>query len=366
MIKNLLLSILKYLILPFALLYGFIVYIRNKMYDWKLISSIEFSLPVICVGNITVGGTGKSPHIEYLIELLSPFYKVATLSRGYRRYTRGFKIADIRSTARDIGDEPFQFLSKYPQVTVCVAEERMTAIPSLLQQRPETDLILLDDAFQHRTVRAGLNLLLTDFDRLYSKDFIMPFGLLREGRSGAKRAGMIIVSKCPENLSSQQRDQVMKEISPLAHQQVYFTTIRYKNIYPLTGLRKDINRDTKIILVTGIANALPLLQHLRKDFADVYQLEYKDHHYYTYDDVNEMRDAYLHIESENKILITTEKDASRLMLLQDKIIEYQLPFYAQAISIDFLFNETEQFNQQIMTFVQDIIPPLPETEISEI
>jgi hypothetical protein len=163
--KKIVLSFLKYLILPFALLYGFIVFLINKLYDWNVISSIEFNLPVICVGNITVGGTGKSPHIEYLIDLLAPFYKVATLSRGYRRHTTGFIIAHENTNAREIGDEPFQFKSKYPQITVAVAEERMTAIPLLLQNRPETEIVLLDDAFQHRTVRAGLNILLTDYDR---------------------------------------------------------------------------------------------------------------------------------------------------------------------------------------------------------
>ncbi len=355
--KKLILSLLKYLILPFALLYGFIVFIRNKMYDWSLISSIEFSLPVICVGNITVGGTGKSPHIEYLIELLSPYYQMATLSRGYRRYTRGFHIAHAQSDARDIGDEPFQFKSKYPQITVCVAEERMTAIPLLLQQRPEIDVILLDDAFQHRTVRAGLNILLTDYERLYTKDYIMPFGLLRESKSGAKRAEIIIVSKCPTDLSLAESEKISLEIAPAPHQQLFFSTIRYKNCYPLTAFHKAINNETQILLVTGIANTLPLLQHLKKEYAQVYQLEYKDHHYFTYDDLKEMQEAFHHINTENKIIITTEKDAARLMLLQKKIIEYQLPFYAQAITIEILFDKTTLFNHTVTDFIESIIPP---------
>lgn len=364
--KKIILSVLKYLILPFALLYGFIVFIRNKMYDWKLISSIQFNLPVICVGNITVGGTGKSPHIEYLIELLSPIYKVATLSRGYRRHTRGFRIADFASNARDIGDEPFQFKSKYPQIIVCVAEERMTAIPMLLQQKQDIEIILLDDAFQHRTVRAGLNILLTDYDRLYTKDFVMPFGLLRESRSGAKRAEIIIISKCPGNLSVEEKSRLTTEINPKPYQQLYFTTIRYKNIYPLTSFQKEINKDTKVLLVTGIANAEPLIEHMKTGFSDVYHLSYKDHHYFTYDDIKEIQEAFQNINSENKIIITTEKDASRLMLLQDRIIEYQLPFYAQAISIELLFGDSEKFNHEIISFVQTIIPPLIEEEPAEI
>ena len=158
--KELILSLLKYISLPFALLYGLVILLRNKFYDWKIFDSIAFNLPVICVGNITVGGTGKSPHIEYLIEQLKNEYQVATLSRGYRRHTRGFKLADANSNARDIGDEPFQFKSKYPSIEVCVAEERMTAIPELLQRKQGVQVILLDDAFQHRTVKAGLNILL--------------------------------------------------------------------------------------------------------------------------------------------------------------------------------------------------------------
>lgn len=364
--KKTILSILKYLILPFALLYGFIVFIRNKMYDWKLISSIEFSLPVICVGNITVGGTGKSPHIEYLIELLSPLYKVATLSRGYRRHTTGFKIADENSNSREIGDEPFQFKSKYPQITVCVAEERMTAIPLLLQNRPETEIVLLDDAYQHRTVRAGLNILLTDYERLYTRDFIMPFGLLRESRSGAKRAETILVSKCPLNLSMEERNRITAEINPAAGQDLFFSGIRYKTRYPLTTFYREVNRETKVILVTGIANSAPLIQHLEKDFQEVFHLEYKDHHYFTYDDLKEMQEAFQNLDTQNKILVTTEKDASRLMLLKDKIIEYQLPFFAQAIQIEILFDEAEKFDQKIISFVQSIIPPLVEEENEEV
>ncbi len=365
MIKKTILSLLKYLVLPFALLYGLVVWIRNKMYDWKLISSIKFSLPVICVGNITVGGTGKSPHIEYLIELLSGQYQLATLSRGYRRYTRGFKIADVSTNARDIGDEPYQFMAKYPQITVCVAEERMTAIPFLLQNRPGIQIILLDDAFQHRTVRAGLNILLSDFDRLYTRDHVMPFGLLREGRGGAQRAEIIIVTKCPPDLSTGERDRLGNEIAPQPNQTLYFTTIHYKHIYPLTTVHQAFNNETKILLVTGIANALPLLQHLKNNFAEVFQLEYKDHHYFTFDDIDEINQAFQHIATDNKIIITTEKDASRLMLLKDKIFEYRLPFYAQAIHVDFLFDEGEKFNRQITSYVEEIIPPQIDQAINE-
>jgi tetraacyldisaccharide 4'-kinase len=355
--KSLILSLLRYISLPFALLYGVVVAIRNKFYDNGIFTSIEFSLPVICVGNITVGGTGKSPHIEYLIEYLKSTYKIATLSRGYKRYTRGFRIADEKSNARDIGDEPFQFKAKYPSIEVCVAEERMTAIPQLLQKRPQLEVILLDDAFQHRTVKAGLNILLTDYHRLYTRDYIMPFGLLRESKTAAKRAQIIIVSKCPTHLTIDEKQKLIEEIKPENNQTIYFSAIEYKNIYPLSETHHSYNSETEILLVCGIANPDPLIEKLSSEFKKVYPLTFKDHHYFTYDDIEEVKEAFDHITSTNKMIITTEKDASRLMLLQDKITAYQLPIYIQSIGIQFLYNEAESFNEEVITFIQSIIPP---------
>ncbi len=363
--KQLLLSILKYISLPFALLYGIVVFLRNKFYDWEIFTSIEFSLPVICVGNITVGGTGKSPHIEYLIELLSPMYKVATLSRGYRRHSRGFRLANDQSDAREIGDEPFQFKSKYPQIDVAVAEERMTAIPQLLQLRQDTQIILLDDAFQHRTVRAGMNIVLTDYGRRYTKDFIMPFGLLRESRSAASRADLILITKCPDTITPQEKQALIQEINPQAHQQIYFSSIQYKQLYPLTSFGISPTKDTEILLVTGIANPSSLKEKLESQFKAVYSLSFKDHHYFSYDDLNEMNEAFQHLKSEHKIIVTTEKDAARLMLLKDKINELQLPFFAQSIGIELLFNEQEKFNQHILDFIHHYIPQFIENHVED-
>lgn len=358
--KQAILSILKYATLPFALIYGLVVFVRNKFYDWKIFDSIEFSLPVICVGNITVGGTGKTPHIEYLIELLSPLYKTATLSRGYRRHSRGFKLANQSSNARDIGDEPFQYLSKYPQIEVCVAEERMTAIPQLLQLKQQLQVILLDDAFQHRTVRAGLNILLTDYGRLYTRDYIMPFGLLRESRKAASRAQIIIVSKCPLGLSLTEKQLLIQELNPLPNQRIYFSGIEYKNRYALTPHTLDVNEATAVLLVTGIANPTPLEEYLHSQFKTIHSLPYKDHHYFTFDDLEEIRQAYEHIPSSNKIIVTTEKDAARLMLLKEKILDYKLPFYAQSIGMKILFEEDDSFNKQILDYVKPYYPILEE------
>lgn len=356
--KSLILSLLRYVSLPIAILYGLVVALRNKMYDAGFFTSIEFSLPVICVGNITVGGTGKSPHIEYLIELLQSHYQLATLSRGYKRHSRGFKIADSTSNAKQIGDEPFQFKSKYPNIEVCVAEERMTAIPQLLQKKQHVQVILLDDAFQHRTVRAGMNILLTDYQRLFTRDHIMPFGLLRESPKAANRAQIIIVTKCPSELSHIEKQKLIDEIKPTEHQAIFFSSIQYTNLYPLSTFTRGINSDTEILLVCGIANPKPLIEKLEKEFKKIYQLTFNDHHYFTFDDIDEMNEAFQHISTSNKIIITTEKDAARLMLLQDKLTEYELPIYVQPIGIDFLFDEGDRFNEKINSFIEEIIPPI--------
>lgn len=361
--KSLLISLLKYLSLPLTLLYGSVVWLRNKFYDWKIFSSIGFDLPVICVGNITVGGTGKSPHIEYLIELLSPYYSVATLSRGYRRRSRGFKLADSESNARDIGDEPFQFKSKYPQIAVAVAEERMTAIPLLLQQLPHLQVILLDDAFQHRTVKAGLNILLTDYDRLYTRDHIMPFGLLRESPKAAERAQIIIVSKCPPDLNLSDKQKIEQEIQAQAHQQVFFSTIAYQQLYPLTHTLIEPDAEFAVLLVTGIANPQPLKNHLQSKFSKVYSLPYKDHHYFTYDDLDEIYETFANIHESKKIMVTTEKDAGRLMLLKDKMSHQPWPLFAQKIGTAFLFKDEIPFRKQIDAFTESFYPPVVFTEV---
>ena len=215
------------LLFPFAVLYGIAIKIRNYLYDNEIIQSIEFNFPVICIGNISVGGTGKSPMVEYLLRLLMHRYKTATLSRGYKRKTRGYVLADDKTTALDIGDEPMQFHLKFPEVTVAVGEERAIAIPQLLFDRPETDVIILDDALQHRAIKAGFNILLTDYNNLFTRDMFLPTGDLRDSRSSYKRADIIIVTKCSDNFSGAQKEQITAEIKPTARQQLFFTGIRY-------------------------------------------------------------------------------------------------------------------------------------------
>ena len=221
-----LLKPIRILLFPLSLLYWLVIWIRNRLFDKNVFKSTSFNLPIICVGNIAAGGTGKSPMVEYLVKNLRDNYKVATLSRGYKRKTAGYALATESSNALEIGDEPMQFHIKFPDVAVAVGEERMVAIPQLLHDRPDTAVIILDDAYQHRTVKAGLNILLTEYSNLYTEDWYLPTGDLRDERSSAKRADIIVVTKCPSTLSNDEKEAVRAEIAPLPHQQMFFSTIR--------------------------------------------------------------------------------------------------------------------------------------------
>ena len=223
----------RFVLFPLSIIYGFVIWVRNKLYDKNILKSASFNFPVICVGNLSVGGTGKTPMVEYLIRLLKTEYKVATMSRGYKRKTKGFAIANNNTTALDIGDEPMQFYKKFPDITVSVAEERLVSIPQLLHDKPNTNVIILDDAFQHRQVKAGLNILLTEYRDLFTRDFILPAGNLRDLKSSYKRADIIVVTKCKSHLNEEEKSQIIKEIKPLAHQKIFFTKIEYASPYHL-------------------------------------------------------------------------------------------------------------------------------------
>src|SRR5687768_15621527 len=223
----------RYLLFPISIIYGIVIWIRNKLYDKNFWKPVSFNFPLICVGNLATGGTGKTPMVEYLIRLLRDHYKIATLSRGYKRKTRGYALADENSTALSIGDEPMQFHKKFPEIPVSVAEERIEGIPQLLHDRPETEVIILDDAFQHRKVKAGLNILLTEYKNLYTRDFLLPAGDLRDMKSSRKRADIIIVTKCVSHLAESEKEKIIDEIDPMEHQQVFFTKIEYGSPYHL-------------------------------------------------------------------------------------------------------------------------------------
>lgn len=340
----------RYILLPLSFLYGLIISFRNWLYDKNILKSVFFNFPIICVGNLAVGGTGKTPMVEFIARLLKCNYKVATLSRGYKRKTKGFAIANDLTTALDIGDEPMQFHSKFPDVTVAVAEERVVGIPQLLHDKPDTDVIILDDAFQHRQVKAGLNILLTEYFNPYTEDFILPAGNLRDVKSSSKRADIIIITKCPPALEIKAKLQSLENVNALKNQSVYFSAIGYDTPYHLfSGIAKSFDKDQKILLICGIANPAPIVEEINKQYVLVETLLYRDHHIFNIDDLQRIKKSYKTYSIENAIIFTTEKDGVRLSKFQNELKD--LPIYVLPIRHNILFGEEELLNQQIVDFV---------------
>jgi len=340
----------RYLLFPFSLFYGAFIWLRNWLFDKNILKSSEFNFPIICVGNLAVGGTGKTPMVEYLIRLLKEQYNIATLSRGYKRKTKGFGIANEETTALEIGDEPMQFHKKFPDITVAVGEERLVAIPQLLQERPATAVIILDDAFQHRHVKAGINILLTEYKDLYTRDIVMPAGDLRDVRSSAKRAEIIIVTKCKNDLTDLERASIVKELKPLFHQAVYFTSISYSNPYHLFNKNeKAITAHTNVLLVCGIASPKTLKDYLTASVHTYDMLRYPDHHIFDSDDLLDIKKQFEKIKSNNKIILTTEKDGVRMKKFETELVNF--PIYVLPIQHQFLFGSASLFNQQVAQFI---------------
>jgi tetraacyldisaccharide 4'-kinase len=357
MFSNWFLKSFRILLFPFSLLYGLLVTVRNYLYNRNILRSTSFGLPLICVGNLSVGGTGKSPMVEYLMSHLKNRFRIAVLSRGYKRKTRGYALARSGNTALDIGDEPMLFFRKFPDVPVAVGEERLVAIPQLLHDRPETECIILDDAFQHRALKAGLNILLTDYSNIYTRDFFLPTGDLRDQRSSANRADVIIVTKAPHNLGAVERKAIEEEIDPLPHQLVFFTTIGYGTPFHLTNQSFTyLSEDIEVLLITGIANPKPLKSYLEERISTYYMLHYGDHHIFSIDDWSDIKKRFDAIQSAKKIILTTEKDAMRLMKFSAEIDG--MPFYVIPIEHRFLFNQAGAFNDLVFNFIENFKKPL--------
>lgn len=341
----------RYILFPFSILYGGAVRLRNKLFDKKILRSSEFNFPVICIGNLAVGGTGKTPMTEYLIRLLRSKYKVATLSRGYKRKTKGFAIANDQTTAIEIGDEPMQLHLKFPEVTVAVDEERVVGIPLILQAHPETGVILLDDAFQHREVKAGLNILLTDYNNLFTRDILLPAGDLRDTRQSSRRADLIVVTKCKPFLDETERQKIISEIRPHQDQKVFFTKIKYDAPYHLfTKEVLNLDPENDVLLICGIANPEPLKEVLTQYVASYEILNYRDHHIFTTDDLKDILKQFNKLSSQKKIILTTEKDGVRLAKFEKEL--ESLPIYVFPMSHYFLFGEEQDFENRILDFVQ--------------
>ncbi len=352
MFTSLFLKSFRILLLPFSIFYWLGITVRNFLYDKKILKSAQFALPMICVGNLAVGGTGKTPMVEYLISLFWTKKKLATLSRGYKRKTRGYVLARSGSTALDIGDEPMQFFLKFPGITVAVGEDRLDAIPQLLYDRPETELIILDDAFQHRAVTAGLNILMTEYSNLYTRDFYLPTGDLRDLKSSYKRAHIIIISKCDDSITDATKDAIIKELKPLPHQQVFFTTLEYGLPYHISNNTTiDPDAQAEMLLVTGIANPRPLQVLLENRHASYQMLQYPDHHVFSIDDWSEIKKRFSEIKNEKKLILTTEKDAVRLHKFLNEM--NTLPLYVQPVQHRFLFGSAQKFDELIIKFTED-------------
>lgn len=332
-------KIIRKLLFPVALIYWLVTYIRNFLYDKEIFKSQSFDIPIIAVGNLSVGGTGKSPQIEYLIRLLSNKYQVATLSRGYKRSTTGFVLADHLANAKTLGDEPFQFYSKYPKTIVAVDESRVEGIEILLDLDKKPDVILLDDAFQHRKVKAGFYILLTAYDDLFCDDFILPFGNLREPKFGKNRADMIIVTKCPADIDELAQQKIRDKLK--VSQPVYFTSIAYDtNVYNKSKqfLVNEIKAEEKIVLA-GIAKPKPFFDFLEANSSET--MIFSDHHNFEEKDIS----TILNKAKKNKI-ITTEKDYVRLNDKLPKEQLYYLPIQSQFINLG------TDFDTKILDYVE--------------
>ena len=343
-------------LLPLSWLYGLGVKIRNMLFEIGILHSESFDVPVISVGNITVGGTGKTPHVEYLIDLLKDKAKVAVLSRGYKRRTRGFVIADDKATARTVGDEPLQMKRKYgDDITVAVDRKRCHGIRQLLSEEKDIDVILLDDAFQHRYVKPGVNILLVDYHRLIIYDKLLPAGRLREPLSGKNRADIVIVTKCPHDLKPMEYRVITKAMNLFPFQRLYFTCLDYRNITPVFGGEErpldSIGKDCHILLLTGIASPRQMIEDLSPRCPNITPLTFGDHHAFTYSDVTLINNTFASMPKP-KMIVTTEKDATRLIGLDGLSEDVREAMFALPVKIRFMLGQEESFNEKIIGYVR--------------
>ena len=346
----------RFLLYPFSIIYGLVVQIRNLLFDIGILKSEHFNFPIISIGNITVGGTGKTPHVEYLIRLLKHQYDVAVLSRGYKRKTKGFILASENSSPAEIGDEPAQIKLKFPEIQVAVHESRVKGISELIKIK--VNAILLDDAYQHRYVKPGISILLIDFNRRIDQDYLLPCGNLREFPSAIKRADIIVITKTPLELKPIDRRIILEQIRPAPYQELYFTGLEYGNFQAVFKNKVQFPSDFydnheiyTILLVTGIAYANPLLEFLKKYSMDVRHLKFGDHIDYTKSKLEKILKQFTSIDNDRKIIITTEKDAIKIRENEDLNNSLADHFFYIPMEIKFIDKE-ENFNQQIIEYVK--------------
>lgn len=339
-----------------ALIFGCVTYIRNKIYDLGFIKSHHPQKHTICVGNLSVGGSGKTPHVEYLINLLKSEFSLATLSRGYKRKTKGFIIADEKNTAEDIGDEPLLYKTKHPDLTVCVEVNRVKGVKKLAELDNAPQVIVLDDAFQHRPIKCGLNIVVSEYENIYYNDFLMPVGRLRESKAGMHRADIIVISKTPEKTTPVEIRNVLKDIKPLPHQYVFFSYLKYGDLYSISDVNEKIStlKDLfrfRLVVFTGIANPAPMITYLKEYSAGVSHLPFDDHHDYTVADIANIQKYYESFESGSKLIVTTEKDLMRLKIPEIWAIAERMNIFVLPVEVTFK-DKAEEFNEIILKYVR--------------
>lgn len=359
----------RFLLFPFALLYGFIIKIRNKLFDIKIFPSEKFNIPVISVGNLIAGGSGKTPMVEYLIRLLDANNNIATLSRGYKRKTKGYRLAGENETVETLGDEPLQYLQKFTQINVAVCENRREGIRNLMRDVPDLETVILDDAFQHRYVKPDISILVTDYFKLFTKDWLLPFGRLREHISGRKRADIIVVTKTPRIFSPIVRKQLLEEVNPFPGQLVCFSYINYlpfESVY--TGkceYSAKIENVYSIIMVTGIGNPGPMQEYLRRLCTDLELMEFSDHHEFIGKDLLLIKEKFKNLPTKRKIIVTTEKDAKRLQNAEAEAILGNLPIFYTPINFEFHPADKMKFDEAVLLAVKSGIKNKTESKATD-
>ncbi len=354
-------NFLRLLLLPFSLLYGAVVGVRNFLFDLDILRSVKFQLPVISIGNLTAGGSGKTPHTEYLVRLLRKDYKVATLSRGYGRKTSGFILVSSPSTVEMIGDEPMQYQNKFNDIIVSVCEKRVAGINNLVRLPAPPQVILLDDAYQHRAVKPGLSILLMEYDDIFKPNYLLPVGSLREPRSSMKRADVIVISKSPEILVPIERKRITDQVTLRKNQQLFFSYLTYGDFIRLYG--KDgpmmfgkkyyLEKRYSILLVTGIVNPSPLIEHLRRHTDKLFHERFPDHYNYKLKDIERIQKVFDNIANTNKIIVTTEKDAMRLKTPELEGVVKNLPIFYLPVQVEFHQQDKERFDKMVKDYVQN-------------
>lgn len=344
---------LQKILLPLSWLYGAGAALHNRQFDLGIRKSVAFAFPVIVVGNLSAGGTGKTPMAEYLISLLATSYKTGVLSRGYRRKTKGYLEVEQQLSYRETGDEPMQLKRKFPQVMVAVCESRVIGLVSMVSDEPGLQVVILDDAFQHRAVKPGFSILLTEYAHLFTRDRLLPAGRLRESASGALRADVIVVTKCPVALSGNEREALKRELSPVLSKPVFFSTLQYGEPYDIfdNTRKRGVAAGDQVLLFCGIANPDALVTCLQRKEAAVQLIRFKDHHPFSLKQLKDIHQQFSGMKGGNKMLLTTEKDAVRLLPFKEFIDSHQLEIYCMPVQTVFPEADRKQFDEMIRSFV---------------